>query len=147
MELRKAAEVFKALKRHRESGLSGWVWYSPGDATKYRVHLIQATPVHVTPVEVAKVYQALLVQVIDTDETNPKSLLITEPSEWNKFTPDMWLDLGFLPGWWPGIRPLLAVLGWTDDEFSLPEFNRRDADDIGYALRVRDRQRARLTRV
>jgi hypothetical protein len=141
-ELRKAAEVFKALERHRQSGLSGWVWYSPGDSTKYRVHLIEATPVHADgPMERVPVTRMLLVQVIN-DPANPKALLINEPSEWNKFTPEMWVDLSYPPGWWAGVRPLLAVLGWTGEDNSSPDFQTGDNADMEYLLRPRRPVRA-----
>lgn len=136
-ELRKAAEVFKALERHRQSGFSGWVWYSPGDSTKYRVHLIQATPVHADgPLEQAPLTRMLLVQVID-DPSNIKAVLVNEPNEWHKFTPEMWLDLGNPPGWWVAMRPLLAELGWTDEGYSSPEYQSGDNADMEYLLRPR----------
>lgn len=139
-ELRKAVEVMKALERHRQSGFSGWVWYSPGDSTKYRVHLIEATPVHANgPMEQVPVTRVLLVQVID-DPRNPKHVLITQPNEWDGYTPDMWLDFGHPAGWWAAVRPLLAVLNWTDSEFASIEFQSSDHSDMDYALRARSRR-------
>ncbi|HET9144118.1 hypothetical protein [Actinophytocola sp.] len=139
-ELRKAVEVFKALERHRQSGYSGWVWYSPGDSTRYRAHLIQATPVHADgPMEQVPMTRILLVQVIH-DPVNPKSVLVHEPSEWSKFTPEMWVNLGHPMGWWAAVRPLLAALGWTDEDYSSVEFNRSDADDMDYLLRRQNRR-------
>lgn len=142
-ELRKAVEVLKALERHRQSGFSGWVWYSPGDSTKYRVHLIQATPVHADgPMEQVPVMRVLLVQVV-ADPSNPKAVLINEPNEWHKFTPEMWVDLGNPPGWWAGVRPLLAALGWTAEDFSSIAFERGDNADMEYLLRPRRPVRVR----
>lgn len=134
-ELRKAVEVFKALGRHRQSGFSGWVWYSPGDSTKYRVHLIEMVPVHADgPMESVPMTRTLLVQV-ETDPRNPKSVLVAEPSEWNRFTPEMWVQLGHPIGWWAGVRPLLAALGWTDEDYSSLDFRRDDNADMEYLLR------------
>jgi hypothetical protein len=135
-ELRKAVSVLEVLERYRKAGKSGWAYYSPGDATKYRVHLIEAVPVHVKPVEEAEVTRILLVQV-ETNELNPKSILIHEPYEWSRFTPEMWLNLGLPVGWWRGVRPLLAALGWAEPGFESVEFNDADSADIDYA----DRQR------
>lgn len=143
-ELRKAVSVLEALERHRQAGRSGWAWYSPGDATKYRVHLIEAVPVHASPVEEAKVTRILVVQVM-TNELAPKSILISEPYEWARFTPEMWLDLGLPVGWWRGVRPLLAALGWTEPSFDSVEFNDDDAADMAYADRMR-RQRVGAAR-
>jgi hypothetical protein len=136
-ELRKAAEVFKTLERHRRSGFSGWAWYSPGDSTKYRVHLIEATPVHADgPMEQVPVTRMLLVQVID-DPANIKSVLILEPNQWARFTPEMWMEFGYPMGWWAAARPLLAVLGWTDADYSSPDFEKGDNADMEYLLRPR----------
>lgn len=136
-ELRKAATVLETLRAHAQAGRPGWAWYSPGDHTKYRVHLIEATPVHATgPLAEIEVARILLVQV-QTSVANPKSVLIHEPSEWNKFTPEMWVNLALPLGWWPGVRPLLAALGWTDPAFGSPDFTDDDRNDITYA----DRQR------
>lgn len=141
-ELRKAAEVFKALERHRQSGFSGWVWYSPGDSTKYRVHLIQATPVHADgPLEQAPLTRMLLVQVID-DPSNIKSVLILEPNQWARFTPELWMQLGHPTGWWAAVRPLLAALDWTDADYSSPDFAKGDNADMEYLLRPRRPVRA-----
>lgn len=141
-ELRKATEVFKALERHRQSGFSGWVWYSPGDSTKYRVHLIEATPVHADgPLEQVPVTRMLLVQVI-ADPSNPKAVLISEPNQWHKLTPEMWVDLGNPPGWWAGVRPLLAALDWTSEDFCSLEFQSSDNADMEYLLRPRRPVRA-----
>ncbi len=144
-ELRAAAEVFKALERHRQSGLSGWAWFAPGDATRYCVHLFHMVPVHADgPMEQIPVTRALLVQV-ETDPSNPKSIVITEPGEWSRFTPEMWVDYGFPPGWWSGVRPLLAVLGWADEGYELPEYRADDAIDITYvAERAQRGRRLRL---
>lgn len=140
-ELRKAEQVIESIRRSTQSGTPGWAWYSPGDSTKYRILLITAYPVHLARLEEAKPYNALLVQVIDTVPTDPKSVLVTEPSEYNKFTPDMWLDLGYPAGWWAAVRPLLAVLDWTDDQFSSQVFEPSDGRDIDYALTARNRRR------
>lgn len=136
-ELRKAAEVLKALGRHRQSGFSGWVWYSPGDSTKYRVHLIEMVPVHADgPMESVPTTRVLLVQV-ETDPRNPKSVLVGEPNEYNRFTPEMWVQLGHPVGWWAAVRPLLAALEWTEEDYSSPDFQRDDNADMEYLLRPR----------
>lgn len=139
-ELRKAVEVFRTLERHRRSGLSGWVWYSPGDSTKYRIHLIEAVPVHADgPMDRVPVTRMLLVQVID-DPRNPQGVLICEPTEWARFTPEMWVNLGYPMGWWAGVRPLIAALGWTDEHYSSVEFELSDKRDMDYLLSQRSRR-------
>lgn len=135
-EYRKAVAVLEALEDLAKAGRSGWAWYSPGDHTKYRVHLIEAIPVHVKPVQEAEVYRALVVQV-QTSATNPATVFVNQPNEWNKFTPEMWLALGLPVGWWAGVRPLLAALGWTEPGFDSVDFDEGARDDITYA----DRQR------
>lgn len=145
-EMRKAAEVVKVLERHRHSGFAGWAWFAPGDSTRYRVHLIDMVSVHADgPMEQVPVTRALLVQV-ETDPRNPKSVVITEPSEYNRFTPEMWVDHGHPPGWWSGVRPLLAALGWADEGYELPEYRADDATDITYVAERVQRGR-RLTQV
>ena len=144
-ELRKAVEVFKALERHRQSGFSGWVWYSPGDSTKYRVHLIEATPVHADgPMEQVPVTRMLLVQV-QVSAAVPKSVLIAEPGEWAKFTPEMWVDHGHPMGWWAAVRPLLAALSWTDEGYTSVEFETSDRDDMEYLLARQSRRQPART--
>lgn len=146
-EMRKAAEVLKALERHRQSGFSGWVWFAPGDSTRYRVHMIHMVPVHADgPMEEIPVTRSLLVQV-ETDPRNPQSVLVAEPSEYNLFTPEMWLDHGHPPGWWAGVRTLLAALGWAAESYDMPEFRAEDADDITYLLNRKQRAQRRLSRV
>jgi hypothetical protein len=145
-EMRSATEVFKALERHRQSGFPGWVWFAPGDHTRYRVHLIHMRPVHADgPKEQVPVTRVLLVQV-ETDPRNPKSVVIAEPGEYARFTPEMWVNHGHPPGWWGGVRPLLAALGWTDEGYDMPEFEPADAADIAYLIERAQRGR-RLARV
>lgn len=145
-EMRKATEVVKVLERHRQSGFAGWAWFAPGDSTRYRVHLVTMVPVHADgPMEQVEVTRMLLVQV-ETDPLNPKTVVVLEPGDYNRFTPEMWVDYGFPPGWWSGVRPLLAALGWADEGYDFPGFQPSDAGDITYVVERAQRGR-RLARV
>jgi hypothetical protein len=130
--MRKAVEVLKALERHRQSGFPGWAWFAPGDSTRYRVHMIHMMPVHADgPMEQIPVTRSLLVQV-ETDPRNPKTVLVTEPGEYSLFTPEMWVNYGLPPGWWSGVRPLLAALGWAEEGYDCADYRPADAADITY---------------
>ena len=140
-ELRKGFEAIGALERNRKSGFPGWVWFAPGDNTRYRVHLIHMVPVHAAgPMESAPVTRALLVQV-EVDPRNPRSIVVAEPGEHTRFTPETWVQYGFPPGWWAGVRPLLAALDWTDQDYSSYEFQAGDAADITYVYNQQQRLR------
>lgn len=95
--------------------------YAPGDATLYRVSLVQPLPW--TPLSERLV--ALLVRCGD------RHLLIEKP-RYDKIDPITWLDAGLPAGWYAGIRPLLAGLGWAIGE---PVFTTQDVRDITEILR------------
>lgn len=131
-ELKTADEAERAFR------YSNWFYWAPGDATKYRVWQTGVTPAlgmyeHMIPVTDVDVLEdlpedilAMVVQVAD-GLLRRDSLVINHPrNEWDKWCPRLWAERGFPPGWWAGIRPLLAILGWTEPEYSSREFDALD---------------------
>jgi hypothetical protein len=131
-EIKDAAEARNALRR------GSWLYWAPGDATKYRVALIRAAPAlamyeHLLPPHVeGEVMESfphpilmLVIQVAD-GLLRRDSLVINAPDSFNLWNPVRWVERGFPPGWWAGVRPLLAELLWTDREYSGSKFRHDD---------------------
>lgn len=103
-----------------------WAWWAPGDATRYRVAYLN--PASYDTIDVA--FQRLLVVAV-TDA------VITIPERRN----DPWTAESFLAsfgekyaGWWAGIRPILAVFGWTSTRPKDLNYTPDDAIAIGELL-------------
>lgn len=117
--------------------------WAPGDSTRYHVilleHLLLAPcgPAregkdgYATYVPGIEPYVGLLVQV---GAGGGKSVLVPKPLHRN-YDAELWLEAfgrDWL-GWWAGVRPLLAALGWSTDE-SLA-YNSGDSIEIAQVYR------------
>lgn len=126
-ELRVAHEVLGAI----ESGEAYALW-APGDATVYRVTLLRVVQSSaLTALNPAADLEAL---VVIAGLGGPGPALVVERPR----VDDGWNPVKFysaygarFAGWWAGVRPLLAVLGWTTDEHSSRTYDPSDAVKIG----------------
>ncbi len=113
-----------------------WAWWTPGDATRYHVMLINAAPsASATGTATNGTFRALVVTV-DLFGTQPTSIVITRPADDDeRYAADEWVRRNYPGGWWPGIRPLLAALGWTLASDRDPTYRSTDHRDIATAER------------
>lgn len=93
------------------------VYYAPGDATLYKVSLVSPIPWR----QKTRRFEALIVRY-DTQH-----LLIERPPPGMILTPLEWLEAGHPMGWWAGLRPLLAGMGWAIGD---AEYDQSDAREI-----------------
>src|SRR5581483_6499865 len=80
----------------------------------YHVTLLNAAPSDATNGTGLNATSRALVVTIDPRSTRPISIVIPRPADdddW--YTAEEWVRHAVPGGWWPGIRPLLAALGWT----------------------------------
>lgn len=122
-----------------------WFYWAPGDTTKYRAVLLQAAPTltmyqhhvstlvtdYVSPssLDVMPRTVAMLVVQVAEGVLRNDSLVINAPEdEFNRWNPMRWIDRGFPPGWWAGVRPLLAMLEWTEPDYADVKFHHDDND-------------------
>lgn len=126
-ELRDALEVVQAIE-----DCDSYALWAPGDATVYRVALLRA--VLSSPVAALEAVQDLTALVIVVGRTGPShALVVTKPVtdqvNWNASR--FWYSYGpRYAGWWAGVRPLLAALGWTDRESSDLAYDPTNTSDI-----------------
>ena len=99
---------------NRPSGQPRWAWWAPGDATRYHVCLLNAAPSSaMLGTALSRTFRALVV-TIDLHTSRPLSIVVPRPTDnEDRYTPEEWVHRRFPGSWWPGIRPLLAELGWT----------------------------------
>lgn len=115
---------------------SRWAWWTPGDATRYHVALINAAPGASAVGTVGTGTFRALVITVDLFGTQPISIVIPRPAdEDERFTADEWVHRNYPDGWWPGIRPLLAALGWTLASDRDTTYRSTDHHDIAAAER------------
>jgi hypothetical protein len=110
------------------------VHWAPGDATLYRVALSSTVKYGVFDA-LSKEHDLTVLIVILGGST--RSLVLHAPRNGD----ELWTPTRFLrkfgpeyTGWWAGVRPLLAALGWTTAEHSLPDYDPNDAARIGALL-------------
>lgn len=104
--------------------------YAPGDSTLYRVSLITMWPVET---ESQLPAQTCLMVAMNGD-----TLTILKPTgEHTLWTPQRFIAkfTDKRMGWWPAIRPLLAVLKWTPPADRGTEFSAADWTLISQAAR------------
>lgn len=103
-----------------------YVGWEPGDGTLYRLATLRLLPLGLdaTPDSVAPDVRALLA-FVGAVGVEPH-LLLPEPTG----AGELWTAPSFLrrcgaryAGWWSGLRPVLAALGWT------PKYDRRHEYD------------------
>ncbi|MGW5721369.1 hypothetical protein ACWEVP_34685 [Amycolatopsis sp. NPDC003865] len=113
-----------------------WAWWAPGDATRYHATLINAAP-SATMVGTAPdgTFRALVI-TIDLFTSRPISIVIPRPTDdEDRYTAEEWVFRRFPGGWWAGIRPLLAALGWTPTTDRDTSYRSTDHRDIATAQR------------
>lgn len=131
-ELRDATVVVEAIR----DGYA-YVDWAPGDSTVYRVALVSVHRGGLEALDDASDFTALLVMLGRTDAR--RSLLLEKPREGRAWNPEMFADAvddDYL-GWWPGVRPLLAALGWTDPEYDDLAYRVDDVTDLEKLLKTR----------
>lgn len=112
-----------------------WAWWTPGDATRYHVTLLNAAPSDATIGTALNGTLRALVVRIDLHSTLPISIVVPRPADDDdRYTAEEWVRHGFPGGWWSGIRPLLAVLGWTPRGDRDSSYRSTDQRDITAAL-------------
>lgn len=121
MEINDARELRTALLTGSHRGT--WMWWAPGDCTRYRV--VYVNPAAYDSVDVA--VSRLLVIVVGSNT------LAIPYRHGNPWTAESFLATfgEKYVGWWAGIRPVLAVFGWTAGGVT---YDSRDADAMGRLL-------------
>ncbi|TKG62375.1 MULTISPECIES: hypothetical protein [Pseudonocardiaceae] len=112
-----------------------WAWWAPGDATRYHVTLLNAAPsdamLGTAPIGT---FRALVI-TIDLYTDRPISIVVPRPTnDEDRYTAEEWVYRKFPGGWWPGIRPLLAALGWTPKTDRDTSYRSTDHRDITAAI-------------
>jgi hypothetical protein len=75
-----------------------------------------------------------LVITIDLHTTRPISIVVPRPTDdEDRYTAEEWVYRKFPGAWSPGIRPLLATLGWTPETNRDTTYRSTDHRDISTA--------------
>lgn len=113
-----------------------WAWWAPGDATRYHATLINAAPsASMIGTAPGGTFRALVI-TIDLFTLRPTSIVIPRPNaDLDRYTAEEWLFRRFPGGWWAGVRPLLAALGWTPTTDRDTSYRSTDHRDITTAQR------------
>lgn len=113
-----------------------WAWWTPGDATRYHATLVNAAPsTNTIGTAPGGTFRALVI-TIDLFSARPISIVIPRPTDdEDRYTADEWVYRRFPGGWWPGVRPLLAALGWTSETDRDTTYRSTDHRDITTAQR------------
>lgn len=122
LELHDATEVVDFIH-----GGSVFAFWAPGDATLYRVTMIKAVEFGLNAmIDQADMHALLVVVGVDG---YLQHLLIPAPAgarDWTvqSFVRAFGVDYA---GWWAGVRPLLAALGWTPSDQRELDYDPNDA--------------------
>lgn len=122
LKLRDAAEAVDVIRRG-----SVYAYWAPGDATLYRITMIKAVEFGLNAMMIDADLRALLVVVGDVGLR--QHLLVPAPAGdrfWSvqSFVRAFGVDYA---GWWAGVRPLLAALGWTPSDQRELDYDPNDA--------------------
>lgn len=111
LELCNAAEAVFYLR-----GDQVFVYWAPGDATVYRVTLVKAVEFGLNAMSDQADVHALLMLV--GREGYRQHLLVPAPARDRSWTAQSFVRAFGVDraGWWAGVRPLLAALGWTPED-------------------------------
>jgi hypothetical protein len=122
LELRDAAEVVDFIR-----GGSVFAFWAPGDATLYRVTMIKAVEFGLNAMTDEADMHALLVVVGDAGYR--QHLLVPAPAGDRRWTVQSFVRAFGVDyaGWWAGVRPLLAALGWTPSDQRELDYDPNDA--------------------
>mgnify|MGYP001564059996 CR=1 FL=1 len=125
-----AIDVITRAYNVRENGpvYPDAIYWAPGDMTRYVVALLKMKPLEAVSEKLTTVL------FISSGGT---SLVIPGPSSpFNTYSAELFLaKFGErYAGWWGGVRPLLAGLGWTPEGARNTEFSNGDAAFMGTLL-------------
>ncbi len=126
-ELRLARRVVDAIRDG-----DAYVQWGPGDGTIYRVALLRFVR-HDGGGALNHDEDLVALLVLVGDHELGAHLLVRAP----RADYDRWTARSFVrafgvryAGWWPGVRPLLAALGWTGEGYASPTYDPRDAAEV-----------------
>lgn len=133
-EFKDARDAVKALRTSYEIVGIGdrtprFVHWTPGDATKYMVALLEMRPIGDS--RPASRLTMLFVSC------NGKQIFLRKPqSTWLQYSAEHFLRVHGedYAGWWSGLRPLLAALEWTTERDRYTAYDANDATRIGELL-------------
>lgn len=110
-EIKDARQLLATINHPTEA--TCWACWAPGDATQYLVVLVHATPSPAMIGDSTGSWRALILTVAPGD-AREMSIVVPRPiDDYDRYDAEVWLARKLPGGWWPGIRPLLAALGWT----------------------------------
>lgn len=131
LEQRDSRDVTDAVR----DGNTFTLW-APGDATVYRVAALRAVAYDARYSFDRDADLVALVVLLGGSGPGP-ALVVTAPtSEVTLWTPQNFLNSygrDFV-GWWPGVRPLLAALSWTDAAHGSLAYESSDVDELSDLL-------------
>lgn len=125
-----ATEVHDARDAVQQFRAGALVHWAPGDATLYRVALVDRATV-----DGAYRLTALLVAV-GTSGYGPYLVVQAPRADYDRWTPEVFVRAygQRFASWWPGVRPLLAALSWTAPPHDAVAYDPTDADRVDAAL-------------
>lgn len=117
------------LHKNTDEGLPRAIYWAPGDMTRYTVALLAMQPFENTAV--VSPTEMLFVNCGGLSIVIPRPL-----NEFNEYSAELFLaKFGErYAGWWGGVRPLLAGLGWTPPGNRDTKFSHGDAAYMGTLL-------------
>jgi hypothetical protein len=135
-EIKDTGEAIDAITRvyniaPGEDSIPDAIYWAPGDMTRYTVALLKMKPHGSEGVNISTI---LFVS------SGGIYLVIPAPtSEYSQYSVELFLaKFGErYAGWWGGVRPLLAGLGWTPLNARDTDFNTSDANTMGSVLHHR----------
>lgn len=132
-EIKSTQDAIDAITRAHHIAADGpiypdAIYWAPGDMTRYVVALLKMKPFEAVSERLTTVL------FVNSGGVN---LIIPEPtSEFSQYSAELFLaKFGErYAGWWGGVRPLLAALGWTPPGSRDTKFSHGDAAHIGTLL-------------
>ena len=125
-EIKSARELHTALTTRPEPHAlthAAWVWWAPGDCTRYRVTYV-----------CARYHEGNAFIPLLAFEVAGHYVTLSRSRQ-------LWTAASFLAefgeryaGWWAGIRPVLAAFGWTSTRVDDLAYSPGDATEIGRLL-------------
>lgn len=130
-QINNTEEAIDAITFHKSTGegVPRAIYWAPGDMTRYTIALLAMEPFEntaaVAPIEMLFI------------NSGGVSVIIPKPlDEFNEYSAELFLaKFGErYAGWWGGVRPLLAGLGWTPLGSRDTKFSHGDAAHMGTLL-------------
>lgn len=124
-------EAIDAITLHKSTGEGPphAIYWAPGDMTRYTVALLAMQPFE-------RIANQGITEMLFVN-CGGASIIIPRPlNEFNKYSAELFLaKFGErYAGWWGGVRPLLAGLGWTPLGSRDTKFSHGDAAHMGTLL-------------